>query len=85
MLGAALAAFFLVSASFFAFAFYDRYWKWRGCIAQAASSCALPGAWNATAGGAVWGPVALVFLVTGLCLLWAVTRSDQRQPPPPFT
>jgi hypothetical protein len=61
-------------AAFFAWAFYIRYWKWRDCIAQALSSCAVEEAANATDGGRIWGVFAVVFLALGLWALWSARR-----------
>jgi hypothetical protein len=70
---------------FFAYAFYVRYWQWRDCIAAAESSCAEPGAANATQAGCFWALPALFFLATGLVLavgryVTAKRRFDRETP-----
>lgn len=49
-------------ALLFGLLFYTRYWIWRDCIAASQSSCATPDGGNVTAGGMVWGVIALGFL-----------------------
>jgi len=44
-----------LSAAFVcSYAFYTRFWAYRDCIAEAASSCVNPDGTNLIAGGAVW-------------------------------
>ena len=40
------------------YAFYTRFWTYRDCIAEAASSCVNPDGTNLIAGGALWGVLA---------------------------
>lgn len=61
-----IAAFGL--AAFFALAFYERYWKWRECIAVVESSCTEPAAGNATDGGRIWAVPSIAFLIWGIVL-----------------
>lgn len=48
-------------ALFFAWLYYERYWKWRDCIEAAESSCVLPDGDTLTNGGVVWGLFAVLF------------------------
>jgi hypothetical protein len=77
--GALGAAVCFALSTFFAYAFYVRYWKWRDCIAVVESSCTEPGAGNATEGGMIWaGPAVLFFGVAViLCIrtLFKVLRA----------
>ena len=53
-------------ALFFAWLYYERYWKWRDCIEAAESSCVLPDGDNLTNGGVVWGLFAVMFALAAL-------------------
>ena len=59
-------------SGFFAWLFYERYWKWRDCIHEALSSCITPEGDNVIAGGAMWSVPAGLFLI--LALAWGVRR-----------
>lgn len=49
--------------------FVTRYWLHRDCIEAAASSCITPEGANLTAGGMIWGILALAFAIAaGLSL-----------------
>ena len=53
-----------LSAAFVcSYAFYTRFWAYRDCIAEAASSCVNPDGTNLIAGGAVWGVLTVGWLV----------------------
>jgi hypothetical protein len=48
-----------LSASFVCgYAFHTRFWKYRDCIAEAASSCVNPDGTNLIVGGSLWGVLA---------------------------
>jgi hypothetical protein len=51
---------FILLTLFFVWLWYERYWKWRDCIAAAESSCVLPDGDNLTGGGMVWGVFAVL-------------------------
>ena len=52
-----------LSAAFVcSYAFYTRFWAYRDCIAEAASSCVNPDGTNLIAGGALWGVLAAGWL-----------------------
>lgn len=51
---------FSLAALFFAWLWYERYWKWRDCINAAESSCVLPDGDNLTGGGMAWGLFAVI-------------------------
>jgi len=52
-----------LSAAFVcSYAFYTRFWAYRDCIAEAASSCVNPDGTNLIAGGAVWGVLTVGWL-----------------------
>ena len=53
---------FGLAAGLFGYVFYMRYWIWRDCIAVSQSSCVTPDGGNVTAGGMVWGVIAVGFL-----------------------
>lgn len=55
------AVLFALTACFFGYVFYMRYWLWRDCIAASQSSCLTPDGSNVTDGGMVWGVIALGF------------------------
>lgn len=48
--------------------FNARYWKWRDCIREAASSCITPDGANLTSGGLLWGFFAAVLAAAALRL-----------------
>ena len=50
----------------FGWLFYTRFWKWRDCIAEAASSCVTPDGDNVIGAGALW------IIPAGICLLFAL-------------
>ena len=56
----------LAGSAFFAYVFYERYWKWRDCIAQALSSCGIPESDNATSGGAIWLVPSVILLAVAI-------------------
>ena len=60
-------------ALFFAWLYYERYWKWRDCIDAAESSCVLPNGDNLTGGGMVWGLFAILFALTAF-VTWLFSR-----------
>lgn len=59
-------------AAFFAWLFYERYWKWRDCIREAVSSCVTAEGDNLIPGGAMWSVFAGLFLVLALAAAWGV-------------
>lgn len=69
----------LVPALFFAFVFYERYWRWRNCFNE------LGRCWDSESeqvfleqAGIIWGGFTLLFLVPALLILWRA-RADQRR------
>jgi hypothetical protein len=50
---------------FFLWLFYERYWRWRDCIAAALSSCVTPDGESLTEGGMLWSPFAVAFVAAG--------------------
>ncbi|MBX9589702.1 MAG: hypothetical protein K2X43_10375 [Hyphomonadaceae bacterium] len=46
--------------------FYTRYWQWRDCIRDAASSCITPDGQSLTSGGLMWGFLAAVLAAAAL-------------------
>ena len=60
------AVLFALTAGFFGYVFYMRYWIWRDCIAASQSSCLTPDGSNVTDGGMVWGVIALGFAAAAL-------------------
>jgi len=64
---------FSLLALFFAWLYYLRYWKWRGCIEAAESSCVLPDGDNLTGGGMAWGLFAIVCAIVAL-VAWLSAR-----------
>jgi hypothetical protein len=66
---------YFVLAALFAWAFYERYWRWRGCIDEALSSCVTPDGDNLTAGGMVWSLPAAIFLLLALRNIYRWRRS----------
>jgi hypothetical protein len=69
-----LPGLFSLAALLFAWLYYERYWKWRDCIAVAESSCVLDNGDNLTGGGFVWGLFAMVCAVIAL-VCWLISRS----------
>jgi hypothetical protein len=75
-------------ATLFARLFYERYWKWRDCMAEAASSCVTPDGNDLTVGGAFWSVFAVLFAILTLAMLWCAQRQrlhhaqSERQPGP---
>ncbi len=61
-----------VLSGFFAWGFYDRYWQWRDCIAQAQFFCQIEGA--ASADNRYWAAFGAFFLLLGFVLLSALRR-----------
>jgi hypothetical protein len=56
-----------LSATFVcSYAFYTRFWVYRDCIAEAASSCITPDGTNLIAGGALWGVLAAGWLAAAI-------------------
>jgi len=58
----------LALAILFSWLFYIRYWKWYDCIDEALSSCVTPDGDNLTAGGMLWGILAICFAAAALHL-----------------
>ena len=56
----------LCAAFVCSYAFYTRFWAYRDCIAEAASSCINPDGTNLIAGGAVWGVLAVGWLAAAI-------------------
>ncbi len=48
--------------------FYERYWQWRDCIREAASSCITPDGQNLTSGGLIWGLLAAILAAAAIRL-----------------
>ena len=67
---------FSLLALFFAWLYYERYWKWRDCIEAAESSCVLPDGDNLTGGGMVWGLFAIVCAIVAL-VSWLLSRRSR--------
>jgi hypothetical protein len=59
----------LALATLLGWLFYERYWKWRDCILEAASSCVTPDGQNLIAGGMLWGLLAAVLAAAALRLV----------------
>lgn len=57
---------FALLTLFFAWLWYERYWKWRDCIEAAESSCVLPDGDSLTGGGMAWGLFAVLFALAGV-------------------
>ena len=55
-------------AALFGWLFYIRYWKWRECIHAVLSSCITPDGDNLTAGGMIWGLLAVAFAAAAVRL-----------------
>jgi hypothetical protein len=67
----------LATSLCFFYLFYIRYWKWRDCIEQAASSCITPDGDSLISGGAFWIVPALFFLLIALIIfLVAILRRN---------
>jgi hypothetical protein len=60
---------FAAAAGFFWWAFYERYYKFKDCIAQALSSCIASDGTNLVGGGAVWSAVACLFTCVAIYYL----------------
>lgn len=60
-------------ALFFAWLFYERYWKWRHCIAAVETSCLTPDGDNLTGGGMAWGLFAFLFAAAAAAS-WLLSR-----------
>ncbi|WP_082766434.1 hypothetical protein [Paramesorhizobium deserti] len=67
-------AFYLFLALLFAYISYERYWRWRDCIAQSSSSCGTPDGANLTASGSLWILPAGLFLILAALSLWKKLR-----------
>jgi hypothetical protein len=69
-----LAALWLAFTALFALAFYDRYWRWRGCFNEL-GRCYDPdeGVMLEQAGG-IWGGLALIFGLLLVRSLWGLLR-----------
>jgi hypothetical protein len=61
----------LALSGFFAWLFYERYWKWRDCIDEALSSCITPDGDNLTGGGMFWSVFSVLFGLLALYAMWA--------------
>lgn len=68
------ALLFGVLAAFFAWLFYERYWKWRDCIHEAVSSCVTPEGNILIPGGAMWSVFAGLFLILAAAFAWGASR-----------
>jgi hypothetical protein len=64
---------FALLTLFFAWLYYERYWKWRDCIEAAESSCVLPDGDNLTGGGMIWGVFAILFAIVTV-VSWLFSR-----------
>jgi hypothetical protein len=53
-------------AGFFAYAFYDRFWRWRPELSQVDTSFITPDGANVTSGGMFWILPAGVFAILGI-------------------
>lgn len=60
----------LCLSALFGWAFYARYWKWRECIEQAASSCITPEGDSLIEGGAFWLIPSLLFAAAAIRRIW---------------
>ena len=65
---------------FFGYAFYERYWHWRDCIAEALSSCVTPDGGNLTEGGAMWSVPAAFFGLLVLRVLYCMAATIRCAP-----
>jgi len=70
---------YLCLAALFGWLFYVRYWMWRDCIREAASSCITPDGTNLIAGGALWLLPCVAFAAVAVRRIfrcWTPQRSD---------
>ena len=78
---AILFAAFAAAAGFFWWTFYERYYKFKDCIAQALSSCIAPDGTNLVGGGAVWSLVAGLFTCAAVYYLGVLLRRRRANDP----
>lgn len=64
-------------SAFFGWAFYVRYWKWRECIEQAASSCITPEGDSLIEGGSFWLIPSVLFAVAAVRRMWRWRAAQQ--------
>jgi hypothetical protein len=67
-------------AGFFAYAFYDRFWRWRHEISEVSTSFTTPDGANVTSSGMFWILPAVVFLVLGGIRVARYVCSGRAQP-----
>jgi hypothetical protein len=67
-------------SALFAAAFYDRYWRWRDCFKDL-GRCYDPVSQDVylEQAGMVWGSLAVIFLATGLALVFWRLRPRRRR------
>lgn len=75
--GAALYGGFAI---FFGWLFYVRFWQWRHCIEEAASSCITPDGANLIQGGEIWSLPAFICAVLCVRRIIKVRRAQQGTP-----
>ncbi|RBP37640.1 hypothetical protein DES53_11322 [Roseimicrobium gellanilyticum] len=71
------AAIYLGAAGFFAYAFYDRFWKWRDELSQVSTSFTTPDGANVSSSGMIWILPAGIFAILGFLRIaryWRVSR-----------
>lgn len=72
-----LALAYLSLSGFFGWLFYVRYWQWRECITEAASSCITPDGASLISGGSLWIVVSLAFAIAFIRRLMRWRRARQ--------
>ncbi len=73
-LRAGLAALWLAFTALFSLAFYDRYWRWRGCFNELGRCYDPDEGVMLEQAGLVWGGLALVFGLLLVASLWRLLR-----------
>ncbi|WP_372372736.1 hypothetical protein ACDI13_03930 [Alcaligenes faecalis] len=63
---------FSILAGLFWWLFYERYYRYKGCIETAASSCLSAQGDNLIGGGMVWALPAFILSVIAVSYLWRV-------------
>lgn len=72
---AGFAALWLALAGLFALAFYDRYWRWRGCFKELGRCYDPDEGVMLEQAGMIWGTLALLFGLLAARALWRLLRS----------
>jgi hypothetical protein len=76
----ALALVHFTIAAFFAYAFYDRFWRWRHEISQINTSFITADGANVTSGGMFWILPAGIFAILGLLRVARYALPSHRLP-----